>query len=480
METRKPERKQVPLWRSVQMKYAVSYMVVIAAVLGLLNTYPILASRDMVFKAKQASLQNQATMIASSLAALEELTVEGVDQVMVLLDQMSLTRVMVTDGSGVIIYDTTQNEETLGRYALFQEVSLALQGQDVVSYGYSDGAFRSRAAVPVVYRNMIIGAVYVYEYDSERAALLVGMQASLRNISLLICFLVVALSLMFSKVLTGRLSKLLSAIQSLGEGEYSHRVALEGRDELSALADEFNHLTQRLQETEEVRRRFVSDASHELKTPLASIRLLTDSILQNEGMDGETTRDFVADIGTEADRLTRITEKLLALTRLDNQVEQRRQMVDLAAILEEVMKMLYPLAQDHRVTLQAAMEPDCVVVASRDDLHQVMFNLVENAIKYNIANGWVQVSLTREDASVVLLVEDSGIGIPPEDLPKIFDRFYRVDKARSREAGGTGLGLSIVRDTVLLHGGEVSAGERKGGGSWFRVSFAQANEGAEV
>ena len=478
MEPRKPRKKQVPLRRSVQMKFAVSYIIIIGAVLGLLNTYPILASQDLVFKSKQASLQNQATMIASSLAALEELTVEDVERVMSLLDHMSLTRIIVTDRSGLILYDTTENEETLGRYALFHEISLALQGQDVVRYGYSGEAFRSRAAVPVVYRNVTIGAVYVYEYDSERAALLTGMQSSLRNISVVVCVLVVAISLIFSRALTSRLSKLLSAIQSLGEGEYSHRVALEGRDELSALAEEFNQLTQRLERTEEVRRRFVADASHELKTPLASIRLLTDSILQNQGMDNETTRDFVADIGEEAERLTRITEKLLALTRLDDRAVQERRVVDLSEVLEDVMKMLYPLAQDSRVTLRAAMEPDCLVLASRDDLYQVLFNLVENAIKYNVENGWVRVSLSQEEAGVAVLVEDSGIGIPEEDLPKIFDRFYRVDKARSREAGGTGLGLSIVRDTVLGHGGQIDVGARKGGGSWFRVTFPAAEKEA--
>ena len=471
-------QKKVPLRHSLRMKFVLSYLLIMGAVLALMNTYPILASESLVFQSKQVSLQNQALMIASSLAPLEELTTEGVEPVMELLDHMSLTRVMVTDRSARILYDTAE-EDTLGRYALFQEISLALQGQDVVRYGYSDGAFRSRAAVPVVYRNVTIGAVYVYEYDSDGAELLLGTQRSLRNISIVVCAMALAVSLLFSRALMGRISKLLSAIQSLREGEYSHRVELSGRDELSALAGEFNQMTERLQATEEVRRRFVADASHELKTPLASIRLLTDSILQNEGMDSETVRDFVADIGDEADRLNRITEKLLALTRLDNRAQPERRVVDVADVLEDVMKMLYPLAQDSRVTLQAEMEPDCRVLASRDDLYQVLFNLVENAVKYNVENGWVRVSLSQSAADgprVTILVEDSGIGIPEEDMPKIFDRFYRVDKARSREAGGTGLGLSIVRDVVTQHGGRITVGRREGGGSWFRVSFPQAEE----
>ena len=161
------------------------------------------------------------------------------------------------------------------------------------------------------------GAVYLYEYDAEQGALLQGIQTNLRFISIVICMVSLVMGVVFSKALTRRIAQLLRGIHTVREGEYSHRVSVRGGDELSRLADEFNELTGRLQTTEEVRRRFVSDASHELKTPLASIRLLTDSLLQADHMDGETAREFLNDIGDEADRLTRITEKLLTLTRLD-------------------------------------------------------------------------------------------------------------------------------------------------------------------
>ena len=240
---------------------------------------------------------------------------------------------------------------------------------------------------------------------------------------------------------------------------------------MAQLAEEFNQLTDRLQNTEEIRRRFVSDASHELKTPLASIRLLADSILQNDQMDPEVVRDFVTDIGAEADRLTRITEHLLTLTRLDSLPAAKTQVVDVSRVTEHAISMLGPVADSAGVAVERNLKPDCLILCVEDELYQICYNLIENAIKYNFAGGKVFVSVYRDRDQVLLEVGDTGIGIPEEDLPKVFNRFYRVDKARSRAAGGTGLGLSIVRDTVRRHGGWVTARPRSPEGSLFTVGF---------
>lgn len=153
--------------------------------------------------------------------------------------------------------------------------------------------------------------------------------------------------------------------------------------------------------------------------------------------------------------------------------------MDVGAVVERVEHMLSPLARAVEVSLELKLQPGCVVLATEDDLYQIAFNLMENAVKYNLPGGRVLVTLTADGGRVVLRVEDTGVGIPKADLPKIFDRFYRVDKARSRAAGGTGLGLSIVRDTVLQHGGAVTARRREPEGTCFEVSFAQWN-GEEV
>ena len=483
MSTEK-EQQKIPFFARLQVKYAMSYLAILALVLVLLNTYPLLAAQDLLVSSKKDSLRSQAAVMSSALMELESLSADQVARVMNRLDSMGLERILVTDPSGLLLYDSlTQQEKEEGeepaeqpaspqyQYALFQEVVLALQGNDVFYSAYKEGTLLSTAAAPIVYRDMTIGAIYIRDRDETQGALLMNLQQNLRTISLVLMVIALLVSFFFSKVLTSRIGALLRAIRIVGEGEYGHRLQPAGKDELAHLAEEFNQLTDRLQATEEVRRRFVSDASHELKTPLASIRLLADSILQNQEMDPETVQDFVSDIGDEAERLTRITEKLLTLTRLDTAPAAEDVPVDVGAVVERVEHMLSPLARAVEVSLELKLQPGCVVLATEDDLYQIAFNLMENAVKYNLPGGRVLVTLTADGGRVVLRVEDTGVGIPEEDLGKVFDRFYRVDKARSRAAGGTGLGLSIVRDTVRRHGGWVTAQRREPEGSVFTVGF---------
>ena len=445
----------------------------------LLNTYPVLVSQDLVFHSKVANMQSSVSVIATSLSPLERLTEENVGSAMLTAEEAGLSRILVTDGSGRILYDTRETGSAQGQYVFYAEVVQALRGYDSAASRYENGAFRTGAATPVMYRNQIIGAVYAYEYDTEQAELLAGFQRNLLRVSGIVAAIVVALSAVLSRVLTRQIRELLEAIRSVREGAYSHRAAVEGRDELSQIAQEFNSLTDRLQTTEEARRRFVSDASHELKTPLAAIRLLTDSILQTDGIDPATTREFVADIGQEANRLSRITEDLLQLTRLDGDVLPSAAVVDPLPILEQVLRMMELIAEKRDITLTYQAEEGCRILGSKDETRQIIYNLVDNAVKYNRDGGRVEVELKRRGEEVLLTVADEGVGIPEEELTKIFQRFYRVDKARSRAAGGTGLGLSIVRDTLEKRGGSISAANRPGGGAVFTVRWPQAEEGGE-
>lgn len=486
------EKQKIPFFARLQVKYALSYLALLAAVLALLNTYPLVASQNLLISSKEDSLRSQTAVMASALMELESLSSDQVARVMNMLDNMGLERILVTDPSGLILYDSLAQgtetgemeqdssgsvgesppQEETYQYALFQEVALALQGNDVFYSRYEDGVFFSTAASPIVYRGMTIGAIYVCDWDNSQGALLMSLQQNLSTISLVLVVIALIISFFFSKVLTSRIGALLRAIRIVGEGEYGHRLQPAGKDELAHLAEEFNQLTDRLQTTEEVRRRFVSDASHELKTPLASIRLLADSILQNqEEMDRETIQDFVSDIGDEAERLTRITEHLLSLTRLDSLPVGETYVVDLCQVARRAVSMLLPVADAAQVTVKTSWKPGCTLRCTEDDLYQICFNLVENAIKYNFPGGKVFVSARRDGDQVLLEVADTGIGIPEEELPKVFNRFYRVDKARSRAAGGTGLGLSIVRDTVRRHGGWVTAQRRDPEGSVFTVGF---------
>ena len=464
----------------MQLKFGLSYIAVIAAVLLLLNTYPLLVSEDLVFRSKETTMQGSVSVMVYSLAGLDRLNQENVATAMAVVEETGLSRVLVTDSAGQVLYDTRETLGAVGKYTFYSEIVQALEGYDAFSCSYRDGAFRSRAASPVLYQNRIIGSVYAYEYDTEQAELLEGLQSNLLKLSAGIAAAVVLLSFILSRMLTRKISVLLTGIRKVREGAYEHRTHIPGRDEIAQIGEEFNSLTDRLQTTETLRRRFVSDASHELKTPLAAIRLLTDSILQTDNMDMETVRDFVTDIGSEAERLSRITEDLLRLTRLDSNQVDPPEVVEVAPVLEQVMRMMSLLAQEKGTELTCQTGGDCRVLATKGEVHQVIYNLTDNAVKYSGSHGSVRVELRRDGNDVVLTVADNGPGIPEEDLPRVFERFYRVDKARSRAAGGTGLGLSIVQDTVTKRGGTVSAANRPEGGAVFTVRWPAAEGGGAV
>ena len=464
----------------MQLKFGLSYIAVIAAVLLLLNTYPLLVSEDLVFRSKETTMQGSVSVMVYSLAGLDRLNQENVAAAMAVVEETGLSRVLVTDSAGQVLYDTRETLGAVGKYTFYSEIVQALEGYDAFSCSYRDGAFRSRAASPVLYQNRIIGSVYAYEYDTEQAELLDGLQSNLLKLSAGIAAAVVLLSFILSRMLTRKISALLTGIRKVREGAYEHRTHIPGRDEIAQIGEEFNSLTDRLQTTETLRRRFVSDASHELKTPLAAIRLLTDSILQTDNMDMETVRDFVTDIGSEAERLSRITEDLLRLTRLDSNQVDPPEVVEVAPVLKQVMRMMSLLAQEKGTELTCQTGGDCRVLATKGEVHQVIYNLTDNAVKYSGSHGSVRVELRRDGNDVVLTVADNGPGIPEEDLPRVFERFYRVDKARSRAAGGTGLGLSIVQDTVTKRGGTVSAANRPEGGAVFTVRWPATEGGGAV
>lgn len=456
---------------SILVRYAVGYIVIILLCLTFMNTYPVVNMRTMLCESKRSAMQNQSAIIASSLSSLTVLNPDEVEKVIRLLGDLDMTRLIVTDQAAAIVYDSSDNEGNRGRYALFSEVTSALEGNFVFYYNFGDAGTRSRAAVPVMYRGKVIGAVYLYEYSTEHAQLVSALRTNLRSISLAAFAASLLLAVLLAYLLNHRMRRMVRGIKSIADGHYETRIPVEGRDELDELARELNVLALRLQQTEELRHRFVSDASHELKTPLAGIRLLSDSIVQNEDMPPELLREFATDIGQEAERLSRTTEKLLQLTRLDVTGKDKLGPVEVDQVIRSAMKMLSVLATERKVTLEQKLGEGCVIYANADDIHQVVFNLVENAIKYNVEGGRVTVLLYARDGDVCLLIDDTGIGIPEEDIPHIFDRFYRVDKARNSARGGSGLGLAIVKDTVEKHGGRVTVSRRENGGTRFSVRF---------
>ena len=221
---------------------------------------------------------------------------------------------------------------------------------------------------------------------------------------------------------------------------------------------------------ERLRKEFVANVSHELKSPLTSIRSLTETLLDGALQDAEHNRRFVELIDQDAARLTRLIDDLLALSEIESQaMPLRLAEVPLRALAESVVGAVHAAAEARRLSVSVEIPAELTVEADPDRLRQVLSNLVENAIKYNRDGGRIRLTARRQPAAVELEVEDTGIGIPPEDQDRVFERFYRVDKARSRELGGTGLGLAIVKHIVDAHGGQVSVRSRPEHGTTFTV-----------
>ena len=426
-------------------------------------------------------MTDKAQLIVSAFSSYERLDEDSAREVIQSVNDLHTTRVLITDPSGVCLYDSMSAERgggAVGRLTLYPEIAEALSGSDVVYIQYENDQLICKAAMPIVSYNRLAGAVYLLENDSDEAALISGLQRNIFWISVGLEVTIVIFSIIFSILFSRRMNRLSDSIRTMHDGDYSVRVPAQGRDEISRLGAAFNDLAERLNQSENVRKQFVSNASHELKTPLASIKLLTDSILQND-MELSTMREFVSDIGEEADRLTRLTQKLLELTKLDSKPAEQPELIPVEPVADRVLRMLTPLARRQEVRLDLQCAVGSAILCTEDDLYQILFNLVENGIKYNRPGGEVRILVSDSDTAVEILVEDTGAGIPDEAKPHIFERFYRVDKARSRRAGGAGLGLSIVHDMVRRNHGTVRVLDRPGGGTRFVVRFAAVPEAEE-
>jgi len=470
--------RKLRFFSTIRTKFALTYFAVVAIVLVLMNTYFLMASRDMIFSTKEGYVTRVASLIASHLEdTFDALSVEDEERLVAVVTQLDVgggANVVITDAEGIALYDPFSS--TSHQWFPVEFIEMALEGNDVFYTQFSDGVFSSSAFAPIMSGGAAIGVVYVQDEDRDLGAVMVEMQDRVRTISIVVAIISVVTVALIVWSLMRRLQKIIQAIKSVREGQYSYHIKIRGSDELALLGDEFNSLTTKLRETDEIRRRFVADASHELKTPLASIRLLSDSILQNEDIERETVQEFISDIGMEAERLSRTTGKLMTLTRLDSHVQDENTRVNMRKAVVATLRMLKPLAESKGLTLTSELGDGCYVYATEDAVHQVIFNLIENAIKYNKPDGIVAVRLKVDGKIVVLTIDDRGVGVPDEDLPYLFNRFYRVDKARAREAGGSGLGLSIVQDTVRELGGTVTAAKRVGGGMRFQVRFELYDE----
>ena len=467
--TSENKRKTLIQYKSTHFKYALTYVFITLAVLLFLNLYSSKTSQKIFYQSKEAAMMDKCILASNEIAKLPVVNPSTVEQSLESIASLRVDQIIVTDESLKIIYNSVHTAEDVDPGDI-AEITDALTGNDVFSWHFTDGIMVSKAAVPVISYGTTIGCVYMIESDAQQGALLQSLQVNIFTVTLILEVFLILFSLFFSRTYTARLRRVMESIRIIRDGDYTHVLKMGGNDELTVLGDEFNDLVKRLQVSEDKRRRFVSDASHELKTPLASIKLLSDSILQNE-MDIDTAKEFVADIGNEAERLNRMTQKLLTLTHSEVPPDEAFEITYIAPTIERVAKMLSTIADENNIDIQLELLRDSTILILEDDLYQIIFNLVENGIKYNTVNGTLRISLNRLDDNAQIIFADTGVGIPQSSISHIFERFYRVDKARSRQSGGSGLGLSIVRSIVERNAGTIQVESTEGKGTVFTVSF---------
>lgn len=425
-------------------------------------------------------LELQAFVVASALTSDMEDMLKGKRSP---VEVLALVRRFATDTDSRITVLNTNQEVVFstdpavppGAPQNFPEITAALvnQEQHHVRVDEYTGDERLYVAAPIREEDHLLGVVQIsipWErvqgriYGEWTRLLITGSLAVLANI-------LVSLWLAFS--ITRPLYELTAAAHDIAAGHLSRRIPITSRDEVGRLAQAFNEMAHQLQEMINRQHMFIANASHELRGPLTSIKLRTEAVLDNKDMPPEQRERFLAEVDQEVDRLRRTAERLLDLSRLHIKADARPfQVVSLGPILRDTLDVLLPRARQHNLTLQEDIPQSLPpVYADPDDLAELFLNLLDNAIKYTPPGGTVTVRARVDNQHVVVEVADTGEGIPPEDLPHIFEPFYRVDKARTRRVGGSGLGLAIVKAIVERHGGKIDVRSTVGEGTTFYVTL---------
>jgi len=277
--------------------------------------------------------------------------------------------------------------------------------------------------------------------------------------------------------MTQPLRDMAAAARRMETGDYTTRVHTTSRDEVGQLAVAFNRMSEELEHLEASRRDLVANVSHELKTPITAIRAHLENLL--DGVEQPEPRTLQVML-SQSERLGRLVEQLLDLSKLESgEVPLRREEVPLGPVVRQVLSEIDVARAGRDIDVLSDVPDDLPTIdADRERVHQVLFNLVDNAVRFTPDGGRIRIEAHRHDGSVEVSVVDTGVGIPADALPRLFERFYRVDPARSREEGGTGIGLAIARSVVEAHGGTISAESQPGHGSVFTFDLpvAAANE----
>ena len=433
---------------------------------GILSVY-----EKRAVNTRTVDITSQAKLLASQIVANNYLQDTSSKNITTQLDQLSTIydgRVMLIDSSFTIVKDTYALDEQ--KTILAEEVMQAYNGETVQKYDADNHYIEMTFPMHDESGKNVIGVMLVSVSTDSIAATLAILKQYALMIQFLVAVIVVIAGFAVSTALVRPFRRLTKSIKDVQDGYEADFISVNSYSETETMSAACDEMLRRLQTLDESRQEFVSNVSHELKTPLTSMKVLADSLMGQEDIPVELYREFMTDIGAEIDRENKIINDLLSLVKMDKSAGNINiTSVQINELLERIMKRLRPIAQKQNVEL--VMESFRPVVAEVDEvkLTLALTNLIENAIKYNNPDGGVHVSLNADHQNFFVTVEDNGIGIPKEAQNRIFERFYRVDKSHSREIGGTGLGLAIARNAIIMHRGAIKVHSMEGEGTTFTV-----------
>ena len=462
---------------SIRWRFVVIYLLLAGVVLGLVAVFVSNLVEDYFVNQRINSQITSVNKISVLVAPyLESSDANSIYQSLNANGKEIGGRLLVLNNSGIVQADSFSSMN--GLFLNYREIDDVLQGQKSLSYGFHKITNEETGEDfwVIYYTSGIraegknIGALVFSTSIQDVVDTLDKMKTQILWIYLTSCVAIVIMSLFATNTVINPVKSLRETATKISQGDLNQRVEVRGKSEIAELGQTFNLMCDRIQDVDEQRSEFVSNASHELKTPLASMKILVESLLFQQNVDKKIYREFLLDINGEIDRMSNLINDLLLLSKMDSniitiQIEKH----SLAGIIRESIDALRPIFNKRNIQLSFYAPTDVEAECDKIKVQQAVNNLIENAIKYSKSDGYVKVYLIRVGEEACITVEDNGVGIPPEHLNHIFERFYRVDKARSRDTGGTGLGLHIVRKIAVMHGGRVEVESTEQVGSKFRL-----------
>ncbi len=459
---------------------------------GILDNY-----EERAVELRQNTVQNQLRILADHLISKNYLenyhlsdaqtaaTKEVINAELEMLSNLYDGRVLIIDSSFKVIKDTYGISE--GKNIISEEVIKCFKGESTSNYDRENGYIEM--TTPIVVNSTSSGKGTEGNVLKTESAVVKGvMLTSISNANIvdtmevlkhkaiiletLMIIVIVAMAIVLCIAMTRPFNRVTEAIKEVKEGYRDEAISVPDYLETIHIVDAFNQLLHRMKVLDESRQEFVANVSHELKTPLTSMKVLAESLITQDNTPAELYREFMEDIVSEIDRENQIITDLLALVKMDKKAQKMNIVpININDLTELILKRMRPIARKKDV--EVVFESNRTVIAEVDEvkLTLVMSNLVDNAIKYNREHGWVKVTLDADHQFFTFTVSDSGIGIPEGALSQIYERFYRVDKSHSREIGGTGLGLAITKNAVLMHRGSITVTSMEGEGTTFRVKI---------